>query len=79
MASTEFATNYTSQAAPLVVPTVFLLAVIYFSTQFFGTKTVDLPDLGNKASEYFTNCPKLLREGYQKVGARPRPCQRLCV
>lgn len=69
MASTELVTSYTSQAAPLLVPTVFLLAVIYFSTQIFGTKTVKLPDLGNKASEYYTNCPKLLREGYQKVGA----------
>lgn len=61
--------SYTSQAAPVLVPTVVILALIYISTHyFFGTKTADLPDLGNKASDYFSGSTRLLREGYQKVG-----------
>lgn len=60
-------TGYASQAAPVLLPTVFILAIVYISTQFFSSKSIKLPHLGNKASEYQTECPRLLREGYQKV------------
>lgn len=60
-------TDYATQAAPFMVPTVVLMAIIYLWTCTTSSKLNKLPDLGNSKRDYMERGPQLIREGYQKV------------
>lgn len=60
--------GYTTQAAPYILPTVVILAVIYIWTYATSSKTIDLPDLGNLKTSFTEDGPQPLREGYKRVG-----------
>lgn len=60
-------TDYATQAAPFMVPTFVLMAVIYLWTWTTSSKLSKVPDLGNSKRDFNERGPQLMREGYQKV------------
>lgn len=60
-------TDYATQAAPYMAPTVVLLAIIYLWTYMTSSKVSKLPDLGNSKRDYMERGPQLMREGYARV------------
>lgn len=62
-------TDYATQAAPFVVPTVVLMAIIYLWTYTTPSKLSKVPDLGNTRRDYMERGPQLMREGYQRVSS----------